>query len=132
MSNLTTQIEPTHQLDMDVCQCTWIVDKIRGDDAYAQNFYVALCNQAWYEKDTWEILRSRTWSCSWRTAGSIVADIRGEGDYLDWYCTGSFVWHDQDGYEPTPSELCYVPEGMVTEEIRQDLAQIGWYPVKDE
>ena len=115
-----------------MCQYTWIVDKIRSDDAYAQNFYAALCNQSWWEEDAWEILRGRTWSCSWRTAGGIVADIRGSGDYLDWYCTGSFVWHDQDGYEPTSSELCYVPEGMITEEIRQDLAQIGWHPVVDQ
>ena len=117
---------------MDVCQCDWMVKRIRQDDAYAQNFYAALCNQSWWEQDAWEILRDRTWSVSWRTAGGIVADIRGSGDYLDWYCTGSFVWHDRDGYEPTPSELCYVPEGMITAEIQYDLAQIGWYPVVDQ
>ena len=98
----------------------------------ASGTYAALCNQSWWEQDAWEILRDRTWRVSWRTAGAIVADIRGEGDYLDWYCSGSFVWHDRDGYEPTPSELCYVPEGMITEEIRQDLAQIGWYPEVDQ
>ena len=124
--------ERSHHLDMDVCQCTWIVDKIRGDDAYAQNFYAALCNQEWYEQDAWEILRDHTWSVSWRTAGAIVADIRGEGDYLDWYCTGSFVWHDQDGYQPTAAEQWYVAEGMITAEIQYDLAQIGWYPVVDQ
>ena len=132
MSSPTTRIDRTHHLDMDVCQCDRMVERIHSDDAYAQNFYAALCNQEWYEQDAWEILRDHTWHVSWRTAGSIVADIRGSGDYLDWYCTGSFVWHDQDGYEPTPSELCYVPEGMVTEEIRQDLAQIGWHPVVDQ
>jgi hypothetical protein len=124
--------ERTHHLDMDVCQCDWMVERIRRDDAYAQNFYAALCDRSWREDDAWEILSDRTWRVSWRTAGAIVADIRGEGDYQDWYCTGSFVWHDRDGYEPTPSELYYVPEGMITEEIRQDLAQIGWYPVVDQ
>ena len=117
---------------MDVCQCTWIVDKIRGDDAYAQNFYAALCNQSWRENNAWEILRDHTWSVSWRTAGAIVADIRGEGDYLDWYCTGSFVWHDRDGYQPTAAEQWYVAEGMITAEIQYDLAEIGWYPVVDQ
>jgi hypothetical protein len=117
---------------MDVCQCTWIVDKIRSDDAYAQNFYAALCNQEWYEQDAWEILRDQTWRVSWRAAGAIVADIRGSGDYLDWYCTGSFVWHDRDGYQPTAAEQWYVAEGMITAEIRSDLAQIGWYPVVDQ
>jgi len=124
--------ERSHHLDMDVCQCTWMVDKIRGDDAYAQNFYAALCNQSWWEQDAWEILRGRTWRVSWRTAGAIVADIRGEGDYLDWYCLGSFVWHDRDGYEPTAVEQRYVAEGMITAEIRHDLAQIGWCPVVDQ
>ena len=124
--------ERSHQLDMDVCQCTWIVDKIRRDDAYAQNFYAALCDQVWYEQDAWQILGDRTWCCSWRTAAAIVADIRGEGDYLDWYCSGSFVWHDQDGYEPTAVEKRYVAEGMITAEIQHDLAQIGWYPVVDQ
>jgi hypothetical protein len=124
--------ERTHHLDMDVCQCDWMVERIRRDDAYAQNFYAALCDRSWREDDAWEILSDRTWRVSWRTAGAIVSDIRGSGDYQDWYCTGSFVWHDRDGYEPTPSELYYVPEGMITEEIRQDLAQIGWYPVVDQ
>ena len=122
----------THHLDMDVCQCTWIVDKIRRDDAYAQNFYAALCDQVWYEQDAWQILGDRTWCCSWRTAAAIVADIRGSGDYIDWYCSGSFVWHDQDGYEPTTVEKRYVAEGMITAEIRQDLASLGWYPEVDQ
>jgi len=124
-------IQHTHHLDMDVCQCDWIVDKIRNDDAYAQNFYAALCNQEWQEEDVWEILRDQTWSCSWRSAGAIVAEIRGHGDYLDWYCSGSGVWHDRDGYTPTESEKRYVPEGMITDEIRWDLAQLGWHPVVD-
>ena len=133
MSSPTIKIDRTHRLDLDVCQCQWIVEKIRMDDAYAQNFYAALCNQEWYEQDAWEILRDRTWSCSWRTAGGIVADIRGhDEDYLDWYCSGMGVWHDKDGYEPTPAELRYVPEGMVTDEVRLDLARLGWFPVVDQ
>jgi hypothetical protein len=130
MSNPTTQIKPTHQLDLDVCQCDWILAKIREDRTYAQNFYAALCDQEWYEKDAWEILRDRTWSCSWRTAGSIVADIRGEGEYTDWYCSGMMTGHPSDGVE-TLAESQYVREGTLADQIRQDLAQIGWYPVKE-
>lgn len=125
-------IKHIHQLDWDVSQCEWIAEKIRNNDAYAQNFYAALCNQTWCKQDVWEILKDQTWSCSWRSAGGIVAEIRGSGDYLDWYCTGSFAWHDRDGYKPTASELCYVPEGMITDEIRQDLAKLGWIPVVDQ
>jgi hypothetical protein len=133
MSNPTTQIKPTHQLDLDVCQCDWILAKIRDDRTYAQNFYAAMCDQAWYEKDAWEILRGRTWSCSWRTAGSIVADIRGEGEYTDWYCSGMMMSHPDDdlGSDQDPVTGS-VREGTVTEEIQWDLAQIGWYPVVDQ
>ena len=123
--------ERTHQLDIDVSLCDWIVAKIREDDAYAQNFYAAMCNQEWQKQDAWEILRDHTWSVSWRTAGAIVADIRGSGDYLDWYCSGMMTGHPSDGVE-TLAESQYVREGMVTEEIQQDLAQIGWYPVVDQ
>ena len=83
------------------------------------------------EQDAWEILRDHTWSVSWRTAGGIVADIRGSGDYLDWYCSGMMTGHPSDGVE-TLAESQYVREGMVTEEIQQDLAQIEWYPVVDQ
>lgn len=117
----TKPIERTHCLDYDVCQCDWIVEKIRNNDVYAQHFYAALCNQEWYEKDVWALLQDHTWSCSWRYAGGVVADIRGEGSYLDWYCSGMSFSH--------PVQV-YVPEGTVTEEIEQDLAQIGWYPIK--
>ena len=68
--------ERTHHLDMDVCQCDWMVERIRRDDAYAQNFYAALCDRSWREDDAWEILSDRTWRVSWRTAGAIVSDIR--------------------------------------------------------
>lgn len=131
MSSLTTKIDRTHNLDMDVCQCNWLVEKIRQDDAYAQNFYAALCNQEWYEKDAWEILQNRTWSCSWRGAGGIVADIRGSGDYMDWYCSGMMTSHPSD-YVETLTERRYVSEGTVATQIREDLARLGWYPVVDQ
>ena len=118
-------IERTHQLDMDVCQCDRMVKKIRNDDIYAQNFYAALCNQEWREEDVWEILQDKTWSCSWRSAGGIVADIRGEGDYMDWYCSGSLGNPDNHGHVPRQ----YASEGTITDEIRRDLARIGWHPI---
>jgi hypothetical protein len=125
--------ERTHQLDMDVCQCDWIVDKIRSDDAYAQNFYAALCNQSWYEQDVWEVLCDRVWSCSWRGSGRIVADIRGSGDYMDWYCSGMANMNMEFEPEPLTEPIKrYVSEGTVTDEIRQDLACLGWYPVVDQ
>lgn len=120
--------ERTHNLDIDVCLCDSIVDKIRTNDTYAQNFYAALCNRSWHEQDAWEILRDRTWSCSWRTAGSIVADIRGSGDYIDWYCSGMKLGHPDDIDLDLSKD--YVPEGTVTDEIKFDLMSIGWYLVE--
>jgi hypothetical protein len=121
-------VERTRNLDIDVCLCDSIVGKIRTNDTYAQNFYAALCNRSWYEQDAWEILRDRTWSCSWRYAGSIVADIRGSGDYIDWYCSGMKSGHPDDIDLDLSKD--YVPEGTVTDEIRFDLMSIGWYLVE--
>ena len=53
-----------------------------------------------------------------------MADMRGEGDYIDWYCTGI---RDVDS-EPNG----YVGEGVVTDEIRQDLFRLGWLVVDNE
>ena len=121
-------MEATGRMDLDICQCWWLVEKIRADDAYAQNLYAAMCNQEWQYQDVWLVLTDRTWLCSWRTAGAIVADIRGEGDYLDWYCSGSLGMPDNHGHTPNR----FVDEGCVTEEIRHDLAEIGWHPVVDQ
>ena len=112
-----------------MCQDSDILRKVREDDVYAQNLYAALCNNEFQEYDMWQMLKGRKWSCSWRTAGSIIADMRGTGDYVDWYCSGMGIWAEGDGYRPRPAEYHFVPEGMITDEIRHDLAQIGWIPV---
>lgn len=119
----------THDLSFDICQCADMVDKVQNNDAYAQNLYAALCNNEFQEDDVWQVLRDKSWSCSWRTAGGIIADIRGSGDYMDWYCSGMGVWIEGDGQGPSETEKLYVAEGVITEEIRYDLAQIGWHPV---
>ena len=126
------EIQRTHSLDFDLVQCDWIVARVREDRIYAQNLYAALCNTEWQEQDAWEVLRDRTWSCSWRGAGGIVADIRGEGDYMDWYCSGMMTNHPDDDLGDAPRRKTgAVPEGTVTEEIRQDLLSIGWQQVVD-
>ena len=117
---------PTHSLDFDICQCAWLVEKIRNDKNYAQNLYAAMCNQDWQYQDVWGVLTNQTWGCSWRSAGGIIADIRGSGeDYQNWYCSGMTGNPDNHGHTPKQ----YVKEGTVTDEIQKDLAQIGWIPV---
>jgi len=53
--------------------------------------------------------------------------MRMQGDYIDWYCSGigsGLGNGDEDGTKN------YVPEGVVTEEIENDLRLLGWIPVE--
>ena len=86
-----------------------ILNKARNSNVYSQNLYSALCNNMFFYKD-------KEWSCSWRYAGGIIADILQSGDYIDWYCSGMLG-------DKIPG---YVPEGEVTDEIRLDLIKLGW------
>ena len=113
----------------------WICDKVKTSDNYAQNLYAAMCNQDFQKQDVWPVLKNETWSCSWRSAGGIIADMREKGDYIDWYCSGignKEAGFGLDGYTPTPDPdgRDYVPEGVVTEEIKMDLKQLGWIAVE--
>ena len=78
------------------------------------------------------ILKNETWSCSWRHAGGIVANMIQVGDYIDWYCSGiKNVGNGDDPYADDPNfeTKGSVPEGFITEEIRNDLKKLGWIPV---
>jgi hypothetical protein len=86
-----------------------------------------LCNQDWQKNEVWPLLKGETYSCSWRYAGGIVADMREQGDYIDWYCSGI---RGEQGIEYEPP-LTFVSEGTVTEEIREDFFKLGWIPVDE-
>jgi hypothetical protein len=112
-----------NNLEYDLRSTEWVIEKARSNVDYAQNLYAALCNNDFLKLDVVPILTNSLWSCSWRYAGGIVADIRGEGDYINWYCSGI-----ADGSGHTTG---YVPEGVVTSEVKQDLRRLGWV-VKDD
>ena len=79
-------------------------DRIRGlirSDVFAVLLYGALCNTSWRHKATGAI-----WHCSWRGAGGIVAELRGEGCYMDWYCSSG--------------------EGLVDEHVLAEIGALGW------
>ena len=113
-----------NNLEYDLRSTKWICDRAKSTKTYAQNLYAAMCNQDWQRNDVWPLLKGETWSCSWRYAGGIVADMREEGDYIEWYCSGIQGEPDEDWID-----LGHVPEGTVTDEIREDLFKLGWLPV---
>jgi hypothetical protein len=52
----------------------------------------------------------------------------GKGDYIDWYCSG--IGNKEQGHTPDSDGRDYVAEGVVTEEIRKDLQDLGWSVVE--
>ncbi len=128
-----TQSEHKHNLEYDLRTCDWILEKVRKSDSYAQNLYAAMCNMDWQSREFWQELKGETWSCSWRYAGGIIADMRQEGDYIDWYCSGmgglNQEYDNKETNEQWQARTGYVPEGVVTEEIELDLNKLGWRPV---
>jgi hypothetical protein len=120
-----------NNLEYDLRSNRWICDKAKASETYAQNVYAALCNQDWQKNDVWPRLKGQTYSCSWRYAGGIVADMREEGDYIDWYCSGIRGGDEPDAIDIPFEQKKFVPEGTVTDEIREDFFKLGWIPVKN-
>ena len=109
-----------HNLEEDIRACAWMLKKVQDRETYAQNLYAAMCNNVFQRNEVWPRLKDEYWSCSWRSAGGIVAELRGQGDYIDWYCSGIIGVGEADSFQG------YVSESTVTDEIRQDLFAIGW------
>jgi hypothetical protein len=122
-----------NNMEYDLLSTDWILDKVRNSKSYAQNLYAAMCNNDFQKLDVIPILKEQTWSCSWRYAGGIIADMREQGDYIDWYCSGSgglnSEYEGDDSNEEWQKRTGYVPEGKITEEIRNDLQRLRWVPV---
>ena len=116
-----------NNLEYDLRTCEPILKKVRESDRYAQNLYAALCNMQWQKLEVIPILKQDMWSCSWRHSGGIIANMRMQGDYIDWYCSGM---GDGLGNGDPDNIKGYVAEGAVTDEIKEDLKQLGWLPVE--
>jgi len=76
-------------------------DDICTDYKFAELIYSALTNMIWRNGD-------QQYSATFRYVGGFIADIRGEGNYMDWYCC-SF-------------------EGQVHPDIAEKLLTKGWTP----
>ena len=119
-------------LEYDLRSTAWILEKARASDGYAQNIYAAMCNMRWQRVGMWPALKDQYWSASWRSSGGIVADMLGNGDYMDWYCSGiggqNLEYEGIETNEAWKKRTSYVSEGVVTEEIRKDFQTLGWVP----
>ena len=119
-----------NNLEYDLRSTDWIVEKVRVSESYAQNLYAALCNNDFQRQDVWPVLKDQKYTCSWRYAGGIIADMRGQGDYIDWYCSGIRNDKYQDDLD-VPCPDLFVGEGHVTDEVQSDLQKLGWAVVTD-
>lgn len=127
-------------MEYDLRTTDWILEKARSDEVYAQHLYAAMCNVDFVKNAVWPVLLDQRWACSWRHAGGIIADMRQEGDYIDWYCSGmrgeditddAFKALTPPQQEQYMTNRAFVGEGVVTDEIRADLLKLGWV-VKDD
>lgn len=104
-----------NNLEWDLRTSDKLCTKVK-DDEYAKKLYAALCNTDWIRIEVIPLLRQDPdkdmWGCSWRYAGGIIAHMREEGDYIDWYCSGM--------------------EGFIDPEVAADLKELGWQGVDQE
>jgi hypothetical protein len=126
-----------NNMEYDLRSTDWILEKVRAKESYAQNLYAAMCNNDFQKNEFMPKLAGKTWSCSWRHAGGIVADMREQGDYIDWYCSGirndspvlldeQFAELSKEQQEQYIESKSYVSESVVTDEIKADLKKLGW------
>jgi hypothetical protein len=98
----TKDLEIEYDLEKDL---QVLKGKINEDYEFAQEVYAALCNMRWKK-------HYQTYSCSWRYAGGLIAEMLGmidSMDYCEFYCSGN--------------------EGQVSERVRIELEKLGWEPL---
>lgn len=75
-------------------------DRVRDSESNAVALWSALANTIWQGPQSEHV------RYTFRSAGEVVAQIRGEGEYTDWYMSG--------------------PRGQVADWIAASLAPHGW------
>jgi hypothetical protein len=111
-------------VEADLKSNTEVCQKIATDEVFAQHVYAALCNQRYFRSDVSHD-EQEAWSCSWRYAAGLIAEIRNEHyhtpqntgieeDYIHWYCSGMGVLEGA------------AEEGAVTNDVRDMFTTMGW------
>lgn len=122
-------------LELDLKNSSEILAKCKASDAYTQNVYAALCNTQWQKHELFPLIKGYLWNCTWRRAGRIASELRGEGDYMDYYCSGMGGFelsYDVEQAAAWMTEHQYIAEALITDEVRADLAGLDWHPVSDD
>lgn len=81
-------------------------EDIKNSDDFCVELWSALANVEWTNKDGSDV------KCSFRYAGEIIADIRGSGRYMDWYCGREYA--------------------IVSNRISSEMDKLGWTYKTDE
>lgn len=115
-------IDRRPSLDVDMAKDPIVAAYLKDIDT-AKSFYRAICNMQWRKinplpeadriVEKLKGIDSDLWSCSWRYAGGVIADIRNANynvkeDYMDYYCSGN--------------------EGEVDDTVKECFERMGWKP----
>ena len=103
------------------------------DIVYAQHLYATLASHTFARVDNKEV---KHYSSS-RGAGGIVAQLRGTGDYLDWYCSGMIPFEDvitfaqymclsPSAQQWNDAAYFFIRDGHQSPEILNDIRALGW------
>ena len=102
-------------LEKDMAKDATVISYL-SDREIAKEFYAAMCNMRWKKIDELpederiinklKGIDPSVWSCSWRHAGGIIADIRTANynlseDYMDFYCSSN------EGFVSERVEKCF-------------------------
>ena len=74
-------------------------DKIKTDDTFCHRLWSSLTNVTWVNEHS-------SYEFSFRRVGAIIADIREDGSYMNWYNQS--------------------PSGTVDKDIERGLTKLGW------
>lgn len=97
-SSFTLEIDLDNPFEI---SCMLVFQSRVKDKDFCALLWSALANVVWKNPKHGQDI-----GYSFRAAGDLIAAIRGEGTYTDWYCSG--------------------PAGVVSSEIAEALAPLGW------